>query len=139
MIDAIQVIPSDPDTLPGTYIPPPMQNDPGAEPVPPDPSIYNSPLPYPPFLARNGGTGTMRGIQLGSVEIAPIQYIGASQQVIVFTSVQVNLTATAVPATVAVGIRERLRPGMRFSRRRHELQWLVENVLNPEMLFSNYP
>jgi len=138
-ISSIEVSLADADTLPGTYNPTPEQGEePRGSAAPPNQAIYGSGQPYPRFIARDAGTGTMRGVQLGSVEVAPVRFVGATGKLIVYRSARISAALAPLQTSRASEIRERLRSGTQFSRRRHELRWLEDHVVNPNELFSQY-
>lgn len=128
------------DTLPGRYVPVPIQSPrvDADEPVAPDLDVYESWLPYPEVPARLIADGHMRGYHLASVLVYPLHYVGALRKLVVLKRVQLNCVLRPMTEEELNGAHRSLRPDRRPFGQRAEVRWIKEMVLNPEDLETYY-
>jgi hypothetical protein len=62
----------------------------------PNAQTYSSVLPYPREIARLAGVGDMAGYRIASIEVAPVQYVPATGELLLHT--EIEITITTVPA-----------------------------------------
>ncbi len=118
------------EAYPGSYVPIPIQPDSGAF-VPPDPGIYGSSDPYPEEPIRLTVDGYMCGYHLVTIQVWPVQFVGALERVLVVRDVEVEATSRPLTGEEAAGLFRRLRPDWEPFEHRAEVRWLRKHVLNP--------
>jgi hypothetical protein len=95
-IELVDVSYSDPVSLPGTYKILPMQEplkvgEKAGTFVLPDNDIYSASTPFPGELVYAFNGGNMSGYHVGSVVLAPIQYIPAKGELIIYQEIDFDL------------------------------------------------
>jgi len=133
-IESVDVSYSDPVTLPGSHKVLPMQEpekvgEALSKVTLPDDEIYSSTSPFPGESVYGFESGNSAGYQVGSVLLAPIQYVPASGELILYRRIDFDVD---------------LGPGGDQVYPKYRLEW-IDNyvrrnikaaVINPEEVFS---
>ena len=94
-IEAVETSYAEPVTLPGTYrLMPTQEPTPVGEKAgitPPDAEIYSSSEPFPGELVWGFESGNMGGYGVGSVVLAPVQYVPATGKIMVYRVIDFDL------------------------------------------------
>ncbi|MCP4229095.1 MAG: hypothetical protein GY771_02970, partial [bacterium] len=130
-IDFIEVVYSDPVVLPGEYDIMPAQTPIpiGSKPAPfvkPDAEIYSMKTVYPGVDYITFASGNMSGYYMGNILVAPVQYIPASGEIVLYREIDFD--------PVFFGARgDTVYPRYRLDWIDSEMQRnLAANVINPE-------
>jgi hypothetical protein len=73
-----------------------------------DPAVYASASPYPGSLAEVVSDGVMRGQRLVGIAAYPVQYVPATRELMVYESLEVQVSFEGVPASGVGGQSSRL-------------------------------
>ncbi len=96
-ITNIEIVSKEIEDLPGEYLPYPVQTirplsaEKSYPFVGPDPSVYNSTLPYPAEIVKTVPTGCLSGYRIGSIILFPIQYLPAERRLRLYKNLIINI------------------------------------------------
>jgi hypothetical protein len=130
-IESVTIEHAEPVILPGYHhlFPAQMPTPIGSEPskyVAANPTIYSSASPFPGKIAYSFASGNMGGYSIGTIVMAPIQYIPASGQLIFYRNIE--FTVNLKPATMGY-----VYPNLRYDWADTELRnGISAMVINPE-------
>ncbi len=98
-IESVDVSYGEPVTLPGTYRVMPVQeptpfSSAKSNATPADAEVYASAEAFPGKLAYSFGSGNMGGYGVGSVALAPVQYVPATGKLLVYPVIDFKLNLT---------------------------------------------
>jgi hypothetical protein len=94
-IEGVEASYAEPVTLPGTYrvmptqVPTPVGEKAGI--TPPDAKVYSSSEPFPGKLVWGFESGNMGGYGVGSVVLAPVQYVPATGKILLYRTIDFDL------------------------------------------------
>jgi hypothetical protein len=123
--------------LAGTYTIPPVSNETG-ESLSPDPDVYASWEPYPSTPAILTAAGTMKGYNLATVQLWPLQYIPAEARLILLTGIDISIATQPLTFADQQALFVPLREDWEPRQYRPEVQWMSRHLLNPEDLPTFY-
>lgn len=130
LVDELIVTVRSVEGYPGSYVPVPIQPDSGAF-VPPDPEIYGSGDPYPREPIRLTVDSYMCGYHLATIQVWPVQFVGASERLWVVAEVEVEARTRPLTGEESRRLFRRLRADREPFDQRAEVRWLRKHVLNP--------
>ncbi|UCH77615.1 MAG: hypothetical protein JSU81_07730, partial [Candidatus Coatesbacteria bacterium] len=126
----VEISYGDPIVLPGSYRVVPAQkptpvSEPAGSVTPPNAAIYASAEPFPGENAYSFGSGNMGGYGVGSVLLTPVQYVPATGQLTLYTTINFDLALRR-------GAEEYAYPSVRLDWIDRDLrQSLAAEVINP--------
>jgi hypothetical protein len=123
--------------LEGSYWPLPIQSE-EDEFVPPDDEIYGSYEPYPAEPALLTVDGYMQGYHLATLQVWPLQFVGALERILVVTEVEVGASVIPLTAEESARVFAPQRKDWRPWEYRPEVRSLMNHVLNPEGFATFY-
>jgi len=126
------------EDLPGVFSVQPVTPETDGEPVIPDPQLYASGEPYPISPARLSNTGNMKGYQLATIQLWPLQYIPAEGRLILLTHIDVAIATRPLTFVEQQDFFAPLRDDWEPRQHRPEIQWMSRHLLNPRDLSAFY-
>jgi hypothetical protein len=131
-VTGVACIPAISDSVEGSYFimpvqrPRPISSTEGSSPVLPDPVIYNSVEPYPEVLGILAGQNSMRGYNVASLIVYPLQY-SPKGRTLTFHQ-KLNMTLAMEPADLGY-----LPVGQRSKEMREAIEDDIRSiVVNPD-------
>lgn len=140
-LEDVRVTVLEADTLRGTYLPIPIQPEDGEQFVPPDPRIYESWDAYPANPVRVTADGHLRTFHLATLLVYPLQYVGASQKLLLLESVRIEGNLRQMNESELAQVHKRYRQDPRPIEQRSDIQWILQMVRNPwdfEVFYPRY-
>ncbi len=109
-IESVDVSYGEPVTLPGTHRVMPLQEPTPisagkSQPTPANGELYSSTEPFPGKLAYSFESGNMGGYGVGSVVLAPVEYVPATGKLTVYTVIDFKLNLTRAAENVYPEVR----------------------------------
>ena len=138
-VDEIQFTATSWDTLPGTYLPVPIQSENTEGYDGPEPGIYNSDNAFPATPHVLAVDSSMRGYHLGKVVIYPLQYLPDAEKLVLMDEGLLSLRLRELTAEEDERRLVMRRPETRDSREKTEVKWILRRVENPEQFEAFYP
>ena len=115
--------------LPVVRWPIPVQSqDEDDEFAPPDSSVYDSLAPFPENPIRLTAEGHMRGYHLMTLEVWPVQFVGALERIVVLREVEIGASVIPLTEEEFAKLHHRHREDWRPWEQRSEIHWMLRRV-----------
>jgi len=131
-VTGVTCVPTTSDSIEGSFFimpaqrPQPISSTASPSSVPPDPAIYNSDVPYPRALGMLAGQSSMRGYNVASLIVYPLQYNPKSRRLTFYQ--KLSLVLAMEPADLGY-----LPIGQRSSGTRDSIEKDIRSVVvNPD-------